>query len=90
MGWSDTGLAKMAELRVYTRNGGMVSGETFKRPNEEKNRSVLTEYGKERIKSGIGGHLNWDIFEKEPYLPASNEATQILIRSYGRQRSLVG
>jgi hypothetical protein len=86
MGWSDTGLAKMAELRVYTRIGGMVFGRTFKRPNEEKNRSVLTEYGKERIKSGIGGQfLNWDISSKK-----NRESTGIVMKQSQDSDSFYG
>ncbi|NLZ27344.1 MAG: ISLre2 family transposase [Firmicutes bacterium] len=90
MGWSEAGLNKMAELRVYTRNGCRVSGEDFKRPEEEKNRSILKEYGKERLRNAIRGCSDWSIFEKEPYSPAVNTATQVLIRSYGRLQSLVG
>ena len=90
MGWSDQGLNKMAELRVYTRNGCVVSGGEFKRSEKEKDRSVLREYGKERLRNAISGCTDWSMFEKEQYNPSVNTATQILIRSYGRQRSLVG
>lgn len=89
MGWSEAGLNKMAELRVYTRNGCSVSGKDFRRPEDEKNRSILKEYGKKRLQNAIHGCWDWSIFEKEQYNPAVNTATQILIRSYGRQRSLV-
>lgn len=90
MGWSDAGLNKMAELRVYTRNGCVVSGQAFKRSKEEKERSDLIEYANERLRKAVDGYLDWSIFEKEPYSPAVNSATQMLIRSYGRQHSLVG
>lgn len=90
MGWSEAGLSKMAELRVYTRNGCRVSGEAFKRPENEKNRSILKEYGKERLQNAISGCKDWSVFEKEQYNPAVHTATQILIRSYGKQRSSVG
>ena len=90
MGWSEAGLNRMAELRVYTRNGCRVSGEAFKRSEDEKNRSILKEYGRERLWNAIRGCSDWSVFEKEQYNPAINTATQILIRSYGRQRSLVG
>ena len=90
MGWSEAGLNRMAELRVYTRNGCKVSGEAFKRKQDEKNRSILREYGKERMRRAISGCSDWSIFEREPYNPAISSATQILIRSFGRQRSLVG
>jgi hypothetical protein len=90
MGWSDAGLNRMAELRVYTRNGCVISGEAFKRTEGEKKRSILREYGKERLQNAISGCLDWSIFEKEQYNPAVNTATQILIRSYGRQQNMVG
>ncbi len=82
MGWSEVGLNKMAELRVYTRNGCRVSGEAFKRSEDEKNRSILKEYGKKRLRNAVRGCSDWSIFEKEPYNPATNTATQILIRSW--------
>jgi len=87
MGWSDAGLNKMAELRVYTRNGCVVSGEAFKRSKEEKERSSLSDYANERLRKAVSGYFDWSIFEKEPYSPAVNSATQILIRSYGQQRN---
>lgn len=90
MGWSEAGLNKMAKLRVYIRNGCKVSGDAFKRSEEEKDRSILKEYGKEHLRNAIRGCKDWSLFEKEQYNPAVNTATQILVRSYGRQRSLVG
>lgn len=90
MGWSEKGLEKMAELRVYTRNGCKVSASAFRRTDEEKNRSLLKEYGQERLRNAISGCKDWSIFEKEQYIPAINTGTQVLIRSYGKQRSLVG
>ena len=90
MGWSEAGLNKMAELRVYTRNGCTVTGGAFKRSEGEKQRSILREYGKGRMQNAISGCSDWSIFEKEQYNPAINTATQILIRSYGRQHSMVG
>jgi len=89
MGWSDEGLHKMAELRVYTRNGCVVTAKDFKRTKQEKERSILKEYAQERIREAIEGYLDWSIFEKEQYNLPTNSATQILIRSYGRFRSLV-
>lgn len=90
MGWSDEGLHKMAELRVYTRNGCVVTAKDFKRTKQEKERSILKEYAQERIRKTIDGYLDWSIFEKEQYNLPTNSPTQILIRSYGRLRSLVG
>jgi len=90
MGWSDEGLHKMAELRVYTRNGCVVTAKDFKRTKQEKERSIFKEYAQERIREAIDGYLDWSIFEKEQYNLPTNSPTQILIRSYGRLRSLVG
>jgi hypothetical protein len=64
-------------------------GKDFRRPEDEKNRSILKEYGEKRLQNAIHGCWDWSIFEKEQYNPAVNTATQILIRSYGRQRGLV-
>ena len=90
MGWSDEGLHKMAELRVYTRNGCVVTAKDFKRTKQEKERSIFKEYAQERIREAIDGYLDWSIFEKEQYNLPTNSPTKILIRSYGRLRSLVG
>ena len=90
MGWSDRGVHQMAQLRVYTRNGGKVTGDTIRRPREVKEYSFLREYGRERITAAISGCNDWSIFEKAGYVPSINTATQKLIRAYGTQRSFLG
>lgn len=90
LAWSEQGLDKMAELRVYTRNGGRVRSSTLKRSIEEKKGSVLKKYAQERLRQAISGCKDWSLFERAVYTPSVNTATQILIRSFGKQRSLVG
>ena len=90
MGWSEEGLAKMAELRVYTKNGCKVTASAFKRTHEDKQRSVLKEYGEQIIKEAAKKPKDWSIFEKERCNYAINTATQILIRSYGRLHGVAG
>lgn len=90
MAWSEKGLDKMAELRVYTRNGCCVSADAFRRSREEKERSALNDYAKERLKDAVCGQFDWSIFDKDSYIPAVNSPTQILIRAYGRQNNFVG
>lgn len=87
MGWSEEGVQKMAELRVYKCNGCEVVREDFRRSEEEKNRSVLSEYARERFKE-VSKPVDWSIFEKESYIMSTNSPMQILIRSYGKQRSI--
>ena len=69
----------MAELRVYTRNGCVVTAKDFGLNRDE--RSILKEHAQERIRKTIDGYLDWSIFEKEQYNLPTNSPTQILIRS---------
>lgn len=80
----------MAELRVYTKNGCKVTAGAFKRSFEDKQRSVLKEYGEQIIKEAASKPKDWSIFEKERCNHAINTATQILIRSYGRLHGIAG
>jgi|LFRM01.1.fsa_nt_gb hypothetical protein len=88
MGWSEEGLNKMAELRVYIWNGCVATAEDFKRAKQEKERSILKGYAQERMRHVMGNCLDWSIFEKEQYNIHTNSPTQILIRSLSQTSSL--
>lgn len=88
MGWSEEGLNRMAELRVYTKNGCEVVREDFRHSDENKERSVLAEYARELWEEALKKPIDWSIFENGHYIPATNSPTQILIRSYGKMRSI--
>ncbi len=88
MGWSEEGVQKMAELRVYKCNGCEVERKDFRRSKEEKNRSVLLEYSRKRFAQINEKPIDWSIFEKESHIASTNSPMQILIRSYGRLRSI--
>lgn len=85
MGWSEEGVQKMAELRVYKCNGCEVVREDFRRSEEEKNRSIHSEYARVRFEEISNESIDWSIFEKEFYIISTNSPMQVLIRSYGRQ-----
>ncbi len=88
MGWSKEGVQKMAELRVYRCNGCEVEGKDFRRSKEEKNRSILSEYARDLFEKASKPITNWSIFEKESYIIPTNSPMQLIIRSYGKQRSI--
>lgn len=44
MGWSEDGLNAMAGLRVYMKNGGVVTGKHFRRSEKERQTSQLSKY----------------------------------------------
>lgn len=87
MGWSEEGLDRIAELRVYVMNGCKVTREDFRRSKEEKQGSILLEYSRKRFEE-IRESIDWSVFERELYIPATHTATQILIRSIGKMRDI--
>lgn len=63
MGWSEDGLNAMAGLRVYIKNGGVVTREHFRRSEEERKTSQLSNYADEMIKSFLDFQIDMSIFE---------------------------
>jgi len=80
LAWSKEGLAKMAMLRVFEKNGGKVTSKHIRisRSKLERNEDyhslkngfeIYNKYAEQQIKSSFGNYHDWSIFEKE-YFPS--------------------
>jgi hypothetical protein len=86
MGWSKSGLSKMAMIIVYTKNGCVISVDDV-RGGERK---VITSIKK--YESLINNQLeamtrevhNWEWLKGESYSLGKTTGTSVLLRSYGR------
>lgn len=63
MGWSEAGANAMTSLRVYVKNGGMVTTEDFVR--KEKRSSELSQHADEIIRSLLDFKLDRSVFERD-------------------------
>ena len=86
MGWSDAGLGKVVSARLYIKNGGRITKESFKRNDEEN----YSDYADQIIEEGIKGAFDFSLFEEKSneIMDASNPM-QILIKRSGQMRSIL-
>ena len=82
LGWSEKGLGVLTKLRVYVKNGGEITGEEFKRKQNES----YCRYADEIIKEAMTGAIDWSVFDGEPDIMDVASGTQILLKSYGRTK----
>lgn len=83
MSWSEDGLNAMAMLRVYIKNGGVVTSEHFRRSNEEKQVSKLADYADEMMKSFLDFHIDTSVFEHNSFSQAKVTPISIIMKSLG-------
>lgn len=83
MGWSVDGLNAMASLRVYVKNGGVVTREHFRRSKEERQASQLSKYADEMMKSVLDFQIDQSIFEHRSSSQSKVTPIGIIIKSLG-------
>ena len=86
MGWSKTGLGKLSKLRVYSLNGGKLTGRHLKAQRYEK----YSEYAERYITENVIGAVDWSMFEPEMAIMDGNSGTQSLMRGYGINHGIIG
>jgi hypothetical protein len=90
MGWSERGLSDMAGLRVFVKNGGVVSREHFKRKTEEKHASKLAEYADEMIKSFLDFKIDNSIFENNKSSYGKVTPISVILKSMNSIKGING
>jgi hypothetical protein len=83
MGWSEDGLNAMAGLRVYMKNGGVVTREHFRRSEEERQTSQLSKYADEMMKSFLDFQIDQSIFEHRSSRQGKVTPIGIIMKSLG-------
>lgn len=89
IGWSEKGLGKLSQARVYIKNGGKLKGEDFRLEDEEgaARKERYSEYAERMMKEAVEGCFDWSIFEK-PNVPFDGASgTQTLIHGLGQARN---
>jgi hypothetical protein len=96
MGWSKTGLSKVAMLRVYTKNGGTilpqdVRGDKIQAEKERKAATTIHKYDK-LVEDGINKVLQeakqWTWLEETPLVLPKPTGTSVLLKSLGKVRGV--
>ena len=100
--WSSEGLSKMAMLRVFVSNGGIVTEKLVRisRTKMKRNRdfedrksgfALYKEYAEKQVEAVFDAPLNWNIFERESILPSLTNGmttgTSIMLQSFSRLTS---
>ncbi|MCI5689183.1 MAG: ISLre2 family transposase [Emergencia sp.] len=86
IGWSEEGLGKLSQARVYIKNGGKLKGEDFKAQDEDgaARKERYSEYAERMMKEAVEECFDWSIFEK-PIVPFNGASgTQTLLHGLGR------
>ena len=83
MGWSEAGLSAMSALRVYVKNGCVVSRADFIRSNQEKQTSKLSNHADEIMKSSLNFKLDRSIFEHHKPRPEKVTPISVILKSLG-------
>lgn len=81
MGWSDDGTNAMASLRVYVKNGGVVTREDFVR--KEKRSSELSKHADEIIRSFLDFKLDRSVFERDRPRYGKVTPISVILKSLG-------
>jgi hypothetical protein len=96
MGWSKSGIAKMAQIRVYQENGGKVlpSDIGVGKASCGRRRIVMTYIGKyeelirRRQEEIFSGARDWRIFEHEHVEWAAPSGTKVALDALARMREI--
>lgn len=85
MGWSKAGLGKLSKLRIYTFNGGKLTGNDIKQGAS----SCYSEYADEFIKKYVEEKSDWSVFDGEPMVFDKSSGTQMMIGILGQQNDWI-
>jgi hypothetical protein len=86
MGWSEAGANAMASLRVYVKNGGVVTREDFVR--NEKRRSELSKHADEIIRSFLDFKLDRSVFERDRPRYGKVTPISVILKSLGSIKNI--
>lgn len=93
MGWSEKGLSKMSDLRVYVKNGGVVTHHDVdktkaKMPKKNKVTGLYKEYAEKQLNE-IMGKVDLNALEKEIYRTGKITGTTTILNSMGKLQRVV-
>ena len=86
-GWSKKALGKLSKLRVYVKNGGIITKEVF--DSEGAGAESYSEYVEEMTREYLNKAVDWSLFEAEPPIYDGASGTQHLIHELGKHRNVL-
>ena len=86
-GWSKKALGKLSKLRVYVKNGGIITKEVF--DSEGAGAESYSEYVEEMPREYLNKAVDWSLFEAEPPIYDGASGTQHLIHELGKYRNVL-
>lgn len=97
LAWSEEGLSQMSMLRVYTKNGGVVSSIDIrvsrrKKPNRDKS-SIRNgffryrEYADKQIDGFLSAKRDWSIFDNELFHYGKLDGTSVMLKAFSQLHS---
>jgi hypothetical protein len=95
MGWSEKGLAQMAMIRVYTKNGGKIEEQDILQTPRLKDEKAPRDIGRYREiverqgKELLSKKRDWSIFEKTSYAMGLVTGTKRAYDSLSKMRTVI-
>ncbi|MBQ6662113.1 MAG: hypothetical protein IJM69_01075, partial [Firmicutes bacterium] len=84
LGWSRRIAGKLAKLRVFVLNGGVIDASAFKGEAEER----YSAYSERMIEEIRNHRYDWSMYEHEQTPFDGNSGTQRAIRALGRMERI--
>jgi hypothetical protein len=96
MGWSRAGLSKMAMIRIYCQNGGVITaadvgGGKLKKDEERKVITSIKKYDaivKKQFEEALAGTSEWRWFEKNNEISAKLTGTKQALALLGQMKNI--
>jgi hypothetical protein len=101
LAWSEHGLRQMAMLRVYVKNGGVVSGKDIRisrskadlerdRESRESGYVKYRNYTDKQMDDFARTPFDWSVFDKPQHRLGKLDGTTVLLKAYGKMRNVFG
>ncbi len=100
LAWSEHGLRQMAMLRVFVKNGGVVTAKDIRvsrskaelirdKKAREFGFAKYRDYADQQIGDFLAKGFDWSIFENEHTRSGKLDGTTVLLKAYGQLRNTV-
>ena len=97
MGWSERGLEKVAMIRVYTKNGGVIESsdigkDKVKKGEKRKAMTLSKKYQTlvdTQLNNVIRSSKDFSIFEADTYSTGKIDGTTAALKGLGRRRRVI-
>ena len=100
LAWSEHGLRQMAMLRVYVKNGGVVTAKDIRvsrsKADLERDKKAhefgfakYRDYADQQVGDFLRERFDWSLFEKQRLCSGKLDGTTVLLKAFGQMRNAV-